>query len=153
MPAIYFDMDGTIAALYDVKGWENKLNAHDASPYFEAQPLGDLNKLRAMLDKLAAIGYTIGVVSWLAKNSSYSYDWRVRQAKKYWLKKYLPIISECHIIKYGTPKRRYCKIKDAILVDDDASVRQAWNGQTIDASNFDNILKSLEKLLDKEVAA
>lgn len=148
MSAIYFDMDGTIAALYDVENWEAKLNAHDASPYIEAQPMGNLEELGKVLNALIQLGYTIGVVSWLAKNSSYSYDWRVRIAKRQWLKKHLPMVSECHIIKYGTPKNRPCK-QDGILVDDNADVRAAWHGQTIDASNFDNMLKSLRQLLDK----
>lgn len=146
MKAIYFDMDGTLAGLYDVPQWEQRLNNHDAMPYCEARPLGSMKKLKKVLDKLIELGYTIGVVSWLAKNSSYAYDWRVRQVKKGWLKKHLPMVSECHIIKYGTPKRRYCKIKDAILVDDNADVRKQWKGETIDATNFNRMLASLERL-------
>ena len=146
MKAIYFDMDGTIAGLYDVPQWEQKLQAHDASPYFEAKPLGNMNRLKKIIDKLIAIGYTIGVISWLAKDGSYAYDWRVRKAKKYWLKKHLPNIKECHFIKYGKSKKASCKIKDSILVDDDATVRARWNGTTIDASNFEKMLASLEQL-------
>ena len=39
MQAVYFDMDGTIANLYNVEGWESKLRAEDASPYADASPL------------------------------------------------------------------------------------------------------------------
>ena len=144
--AIYFDMDGTLAGLYNVPQWEKKLNSHDATPYQDAEPLGDMVKLNEILGSLKKLGYTIGIVSWLAKNSSYTYDWRVRQVKKGWLKKYLPSVTECHIVKYGTNKKGSCKIKNSILIDDDPQVRASWKGETIDATNFDQMLSSLEQL-------
>ena len=37
--AIFWDMDGTIADLYNVPNWLDKLRAEDTSPYREAKPL------------------------------------------------------------------------------------------------------------------
>ena len=52
MQALYFDMDGTIANLYNVEGWESKLRAEDPSPYADASPLVDMVRLAAIIAKL-----------------------------------------------------------------------------------------------------
>ena len=50
--SINFDMDNTISALYDVEGWLEKLRAEDPSPYLEAEPMCDMEKLNEVLEKL-----------------------------------------------------------------------------------------------------
>lgn len=149
MQAIYFDMDGTIANLYDVENWEPKLLAHDPSPYVEAVPMVDMQELCEVCEQFAALGVTIGVISWLAMGSNRYYDAQVRAAKREWLEQHFPIASEIHLVKYGTTKLSCANIKDSILVDDNAKVRAGWNGNggTIDATK--NIIKSLRKVLAK----
>ena len=49
---IYFDMDGTIANLYSVENWLEKLRSEDATPYEEAKPLIRLATLARLLNKL-----------------------------------------------------------------------------------------------------
>lgn len=145
--AIYFDMDGTIADLYSVNEWETKLNSQDATPYSEAQPIVNMEELTKICNEFAQLGITIGIISWLAKNSNKQYDKEVRQAKKEWLNKYFPIVQEIHFIKYGTTKLKSAKIKKSILVDDNKKVRDGWHGfSTIDATK--NILDILKKYLD-----
>ena len=61
-----FDMDGTIADLYHVENWLPKLRAEDASPYVEAQPMWDMDKLGAILEALQALGHRVTIVSWLS---------------------------------------------------------------------------------------
>ena len=68
MNAIYFDMDGTIADLYNVNGWLEKLQASDVTPYEDAAPLVDMRELLDICEKFAALGFVIGVISWTAKN-------------------------------------------------------------------------------------
>lgn len=144
--AIYFDMDGTIADLYSVQDWEEKLNAHDESPYIEAKPMCNMEQLQLILERFTAFGITIGVISWLAMNSNRYYDARVRNAKRQWLKEYLPQATEVHFIKYGTTKRNAARHKNSILVDDNEKVRNGWRGYTtIDATK--NIIKELQKYL------
>ena len=67
---IYFDMDGTIANLYGVENWLPKLQNEDASPYIDATPLVRLSTLARLLNRLQKNGHKIGIVSWLAKNST-----------------------------------------------------------------------------------
>lgn len=150
--AIYFDMDGTIADLYNVPDWENKLNACDVSPYVDAMPLVNMDELNSILDKFIAIGYVVGVISWSAMHGTKEYNKETRKAKRAWIKNNLPCVSEFHVVKYGTSKHTTAKIRGSILVDDNAQVRKAWEKYTeenftIDASDSENLLKNLEKVL------
>lgn len=145
---IAWDMDGTLADLYGVDNWLDKLHKEDASPYIEARPLVDIEALTATLKALKAAGYALAVVSWLAAGSSKQYDKDVRQAKREWLDKYFPnVFDEVHLVKYGTTKRQVVRRYDeAVLVDDNAKVRKGFRGQTIDASNTKSMMQELEKL-------
>ena len=107
MKAIYFDMDGTIANLYGVSGWLENIQARNTRPYEQAKVMLKMNVLARLLNKLQKEGYVIGVVSWLAKNSTQEYNERVTQAKVNWLQKHLPSVhwNEVHIVDYGTPKQ------------------------------------------------
>lgn len=125
---IYLDMDGTIANLY--KGeWLADLIAKNPRPYEIADRLVD----EEILQKLVEKGYELGIISWLAKNSTPEYDKAVRQTKKNWLKQNYPNIEfkEIHIVKYGTPKHKVANIKNQILVDDEEPNRKKWKGVAI----------------------
>lgn len=150
MYTIYFDMDGTIANLYGVENWLPKLRAEDASPYVEATPLTDMENLQLLLSILQNRGYKIGIISWLAKNSSKSYDKNVRKAKIEWLRAMLPEIhfDEMHIVKYGTRKDYVAKDKKGIIFDDDERVRAKWRGESFNPNTEDiiEILKTIKEL-------
>lgn len=148
MKTIVFDMDGTIADLYNVTDWLNKLRASDSSPYTDAEPLVAMELFIPLLNLLKKKGYKIIITSWLSKDSTKEYDKKVRKAKKEWLDNYHIPYDEVHIVKYGTTKanctRKYGKCQ--ILVDDNEKVRKGWAlGTTIDAN--DNIIPLLMKLL------
>lgn len=151
--AIYFDMDGTVADLYNVSNWLEKLRNSDVSPYVEAAPLVDMNELDNILQKFVAIGFVIGVISWSAMNGSKEYNKETRKAKKAWIKANMPSVSEFHVVKYGTSKHTVAKVRGSILVDDNAKVRKAWEryteeNYTIDASDSQKLLENLQKVLD-----
>lgn len=146
---IAWDMDGTLADLYGVDDWLDKLHNEDASPYIEARPLVDVEALTSVLKTCKAAGYALAVVSWLAGGSSKAYDKDVRQAKRAWLEQYFPgVFDEVHLVKYGTTKRQVVRRYDeAILVDDNAKVRKGFRGQTIDASNTETMMQELQRLV------
>ena len=151
--AIYFDMDGTVADLYNVSNWLEKLRNSDVSPYVEAAPLIDMEKLNNILQQFVAIGFVVGVISWSAMNGSKEYNKETRKAKKAWIKANMPSVSEFHVVKYGTSKHTVAKVRGSILVDDNAKVRKAWEryteeNYTIDASNSQKLLENLQKVLD-----
>ena len=152
--AIYFDMDGTVADLYNYPNWETMLNNSIVEPYSNAAPLVDMNALNDILNKFVAIGFVIGVISWSAMHGSKEYNKETRKAKRAWIKANMPSVSEFHVVKYGTAKHTVAKIRGSVLVDDNAQVRKAWEqyteeNYTIDASNPAKLLENLKNLLDK----
>lgn len=142
---IYFDMDGTIADLYGVENWLDYLIALDALPYEIAKPLLRLSALARILNRLQRSGYRIGVISWLAKNSTPEYDAKVARAKENWLKTHLASVKfdEINIISYGTPKQNFAKTENDVLFDDEEKNRLNWTGKAFDVDNILEILKSL----------
>lgn len=146
---ICFDMDGTIADLYSVPNWLDKLRAEDSSPYSDAAPMWDMAELRKILLLLISKGWEVRVISWLSKDSSESYKNEVRKAKLGWLEKYDFPYRRCHLVAYGTTKadcvRRWAS--PAILIDDNEKVRNGWHlGETIDPTKV-NLIEELRKLL------
>lgn len=149
MKAIYLDMDGTIADLYGVNNWENRLNAGDVYPYLVAKPLCDMEELNTILTEIAAHGITIGVISWGAMHASAEYTREVKKVKKKWIEAYLTCVTEIHVVKYGTPKHKVAKVKESVLVDDNETVRDCWkNGTTIDATDAEIMLEELREILE-----
>lgn len=149
---IVFDMDGVTVGLYQVDGWLEYLENENVYPYVNAQPLVDMQELRKILLGLKAIGYTIAVTSWLAKNATTYYDNQVRIAKKNWLDKFDFPYDELHFLKYGTTKANATRYRAEyqILIDDNEQIRNGWDlGATIDGSQ--NFIEELRKILSKGV--
>lgn len=149
MNMICFDMDGTIADLYAVENWLDKLRAEDASPYKDARPMWDMMELNEALMLLEKEGWEVRIISWLSKDSTEEYKKAVRQTKAEWLKRYNFPAQKCHFIQYGATKANSVrKVADyAILIDDNEKVRKGWSlGDTIDPTT-ENIVDILLSLL------
>ena len=142
--AIWFDMDGTIADLYGVPNWLEYLINSDPLPYKAAKPLVNMNSLARLLNRLQAKGYHIGIVSWLSKSGTESYNEAVTNAKLAWLNKHLHSVhwDEIVIVPYGTPKHEAVSI-EGILFDDEERNRTNWTGIAYDVENIIEILKGL----------
>ena len=142
---IWFDMDGTITDLYGVQNWLDYLIAKDALPYEVAKPLVRLSALARVLNNLQRKGFKVGVISWLAKNSTADYDEAVTEAKLQWLNKHLASVEfdEINIVKYGTPKQTFAKSESDILFDDEERNRNEWTGKAFDVDNILEVLKGL----------
>lgn len=143
--AIYFDMDGTIANFYGVDGWLDYLVAGKTKPYREAKPLVDMRELAKLLNTLQAQGWTIGIISWLAKSGSDEYDERVTKTKEKWLERHLGSVhfDEVKIAKYGTPKQFLADHPFGILFDDEQPNRDAWTGEAYDVHNILGVLTAI----------
>ena len=148
--AIYFDMDGTLAATYAVDGWLESLRKSQTKPYREAKPLVDMRILGRQLNDLKSLGYHIGVISWGSKVSTDEYLEKVERTKISWLSHHLGAVEfdEIKVVHYGTPKSSVADIADGILFDDEAQNREAWNGTAYDA---DNILEVLSRIILNEI--
>lgn len=151
---ICFDMDGTIADLYGVPNWLEKLRAHDASPYLTAKPMCDMEELAFLLDVARYRGIEVRIISWLSKETTKEYDELVRIAKQAWLEAMGLPIDHFHGVAYGATKadsiRRYLdtsKGETAILFDDNEKVRNGWHmGEAIDPAK-QNICEVLKNIL------
>ena len=147
MQAIYFDMDGTVYDLYGVNDWLHMLHTENTDAYECGKPLYNMDKLNSILEQFVALGIVIGVVTWSAMDGSKEFNRKTRKVKKAWVAEHMPTVTEFHCIKYGTPKHKVAKIKNSILVDDNADVRAAWHGETINAC--EDIMEQLQNLLDR----
>lgn len=149
---ICFDMDGTIADLYGVQGWLEDLRNENTRPYEQAEPMWNMQELAKVLENLQNQGVEIRVITWLSKDSSEEYKEKTRQAKIEWLEKVGFPYDKFHGVAYGTTKanaiRKYLEQEElAILIDDNAKVRQGWNmGNTINPTT-ENIIDILKALL------
>ena len=90
---IYFDMDGTLCDFYGVENWLEYLENEDTTPYAIARPLFNFSVFARLLHKLQKNGYRIGIVSWLSKCGSTSYNTSVTSVKLAWLEKHLPSVD------------------------------------------------------------
>lgn len=120
-----FDMDGTIANLYGVENWLEKLQTFDSSPYQDAKPLVNMARLAKALHKVQRKGHKIVILSWMSKDNNADYNKKVANAKKEWLARHLPSVQwdEILIVTYGTPKQ---KVSNGILFDDEELNRKNW---------------------------
>lgn len=151
---ICFDMDGTIADLYAVSGWLEKLRAYDPTPYAEARPMWNMTELAEVLMQLQALGTEIRIITWLAKESTEEYKEEVRLAKREWLENCGFPFDNFHGVRYGATKadsvRKYlAENETAILIDDNAKVRNGWTlGETVDPTAID-IVEYIKGLLNQ----
>lgn len=143
--AIYFDMDGTIADLYNVGSWLMQLQAEEAAPYRAAAPLLKLQPLARRLNKLQKDGYKIGIISWTSKKASDSYIEEIKKAKLEWLSLHLKSVKwdEIRIVEYGTPKETVVDYPNGILFDDEEQNRTRWTGRAFDEKNIMEVLKAV----------
>ena len=139
---IYFDMDGTIANLYEVEGWLPMLQSHNPTPYEIAKPMLNLSHLARLLNKIQKEGYKIGIISWLSKSTNDEYNEQVTNAKKVWLENHLPSVhwNEINIVAHGTPKEQFSNGND-ILFDDELKNRENWKGYAYNETEIIKVLK------------
>ena len=148
---LVFDMDGTIADLYNVEGWLEDLRAENVRPYDIAEPIYDMDVLNEILNILKDMGWKIIVTTWLAQNSTKAYKEEVARVKKGWLDRYNFPYDKVHAVKYGTTKANCTRSLGGfqILVDDNEKVRRGWHlGDTINAN--ENIIEKLIDIIENE---
>lgn len=143
---IWFDMDGTIANLYEVEGWLDYLMREDVFPYSHAGTLGNFSLLARLLNRLQEKGWKIGIISWTSKNGSESYNLAVEMAKRAWLARHLPSVEwdEIKVVRYGTNKRITCG--GGILFDDEIGNRETWGEGAYTPDKIIEILKALYQI-------
>lgn len=145
MSTIYFDMDGTLAGLFFVKGFSEMLNNGNMEPYTKARPLFNVEEMNNVIEKLVNKGYDIGIISYADEQ----YIEEATKAKMNWLRNYFPFANKnkIHIVTKAIAKASFYNDND-ILVDDAKANRVEWEtkgGKTINAY-FRNSVKMIDSL-------
>lgn len=146
---IYFDMDGTIADLYNVESWLPRLRKSDPTPYTEAKPMLRFSTLARLINQLQRKGIRFGIISWTSKGGSATYNQQVSEAKRKWLRKHLPSVrfDEMHIVCYNYPKELFKNEYD-ILFDDCESIRKDWGDGAYAPESILKVLGILTELAE-----
>lgn len=121
---VYLDMDGTIADLYGQKNWLDMLVNEKDGAFINCEPLTDMQTLESHFPNDA---YEITILSMTPKGASKEYCARVIKEKNAWLDKYFPNLTKRIYMAYGNNKNLK-NSKNAILVDDNAEIRNNYRG-------------------------
>ena len=143
MKKIWFDMDGTIADLYGVKGWLEYLQNSDVYPYENAKVMFNFSLFARLLNSLQSKGFEIGIISWTSKYGTDEYNAEITLAKIKWLNQHLKSVewNTIKIVAYGTNKYEECG--GGILFDDEERNREEWQDTAYSPENILEILKQL----------
>lgn len=125
---IYFDMDGTIADLYNAENWLEMLLAETKGLFRNLKTMHDKTQTTKAIERLIGLGYEVEIITWTPKNVSNDYIKIVEQEKKEWIAENFPMIEKIHCLGYGVPKQNAVKTREKIqiLVDDNLEVNEMW---------------------------
>lgn len=129
---VYLDMDGTIANLYGIEGWLDRLRNEDEKIFLECTPLISESKLLRTFPKEK---YEIIILSMTPLGATSKYCENVAKQKDEWLDKYFPGITKRIYKRYGHNKNLK-NSKNAILVDDSEPIRESFRGLAINPAEI-----------------
>lgn len=150
---VCLDMDGTIADLYGYPDWLEHIQNEDTTPYRECKPLGDIQKLNAVLKTLNA---AVQIISWNAKDATAKYRGNVRGAKCDWLYRNGLETDMVNVYYYGADKAALAfdkldSIQDPSNIyafDDDISVIENYKRKGIENAYLVNGIDDILNVLD-----
>lgn len=137
MIKIFFDMDGTIANLYQKRGWLESIMDEQEGLFQNLEPMftrADWVSFEASLSRIFNGQYELGIITWTPMNVTSEYCQIVEQEKRNWVLENLPkCFTEFHALPFGVPKQ-YADTKRAetmILVDDNMEVLSIWESPKV----------------------
>ena len=155
MKKIYFDLDGTLYNLYQYKNWLSCLRNEDPAPFQMGKggALVDLKELQKIANEGLKKGIVFGVITWLPMFASEEFEEVCTKAKRKWVNKFLPFVTEFYAQSYGVPKQ-YApskRAKEMYLFDDNADVLSMWETEqqriAVNVSK-NNLLEELKKIVE-----
>ena len=107
MKKIYFDLDGTLYNLYQYNHWLSCLRNEDPAPFQMGKDgaLVDLKELQKIANEGLKKGIVFGVITWLPMFASEEFEEVCTKAKRKWVNKFLPFVTEFYAQSYGVPKQ------------------------------------------------
>lgn len=129
--AVLLDMDGTIANTYAISDWLDQLRNESVKPFEVAEPLISESTLLSLFTDENIIVCTM-LPKGVALGTPYANA--CQQAKREWLGKYFPNLTNILFMEYGNDKSLGDYSKNCLLVDDSDTIRSNFNGYTLNAS-------------------
>lgn len=139
---IIFDMDGTIADLYNHPEWLPMIRS-EKNIFNLLEPMVAPFLLDMVIKKLQTV-CEVKVITWLPMNATSEYKKVCTKDKKSWISTFFPSIKKVHAIQYGA-KKHYVKglSENAVIFDDNKQVRAEWAKSGRIAFDETNIIKTL----------
>ena len=125
-------MDGTIANLYEQEDWLQRLRNEDKTIFLECKPMVTQEQLFKLFPPNQ---YEIVILTITPKDCTKEYHNKVIEQKQQLLKLYFPSLQKNIFKKYGHNKNlKNCG--NALLIDDNAEIRNNFKGIAINPSNL-----------------
>ena len=121
---VYLDMDGTIANLYGMENWLEKLRNEVEGLFLECEPFLTENELK---NYFPTEEFELRICSMTPLNATEEYCQVVINEKNQWLDKYFPSITHRVYMVYGHNKNLKNSVNH-ILVDDNETIRNSYKG-------------------------
>lgn len=121
---VYLDMDGTIANLYTIDQWLEKLQNENPTVFLECAQLVTQEQLLKVFPQEQ---FEIVILSMTPKNCTNEYHKQVIDQKNQWLNVNFPLLTKRIFLKYGHNKNLK-NSANAILVDDSKPIRDNFRG-------------------------
>ena len=152
---IFFDMDGTIADLYNYPDWLDNILAENDIMFKWLAPMYSYSEMLALQEQFD--NCELEIITWTPMNASPEYCQKVEEAKRIWIEGIYPgIFSRINVLPYGVPKQyaHTTRAKNMILVDDNQEVLAMWNTPTNRKSilrtpdmTIDNLMNNIEQMV------
>ncbi len=149
---LYFDMDGTIADLYDHENWLEKIRDGE-SIFNELKKMPKTDKIIKYLNKIKQYSddVKVNIITWLPMDATIPQMIQYTDEKIQWTEKNFVPVSAFIALPYGSPKHKAI-IKEEkayhLLFDDNAEVRNEWQGKNKIAFDENNIVEVLRLILN-----
>ena len=121
---VYLDMDGTIADLYGINNWLERLRDEDSTIFTECETL---ITEKALFDLYPVEKYEIRILSMTPKKATKRYCMSVIAQKNEWLDTHFPHIKKRIYLPYGHNKNLKNSV-NKILIDDSEIIRNNFRG-------------------------
>jgi 5'(3')-deoxyribonucleotidase len=125
---IYLDMDGTIADLYGIENWLERLRNEVEGLFLQCEPLITESELLVLFPNDI---YELRICSMTPMNASKEYCVKVIEEKNIWLDKHFPSIKKRTYLEYGYNKN-IRNSKNHILIDDNKTIRENYRGLALE---------------------
>ena len=129
---IYLDMDGTIADLYNIDHWLDRIRCEEEGIFLKATPIITEDKLMRWIKDYKD---RVWVVTMAPPLCSLDYKIQVFKEKDMWLNKHFPHIMNRMFCNYQSNKNIFGKLghksEEVLLIDDDQELRDTFLGSSI----------------------